>query len=202
MILKINADSGEVVHKKFDYVKKGDVLISGLIHNKEKITSKVCARGNVYGEIWYKVSLTYPKNYYEENITGNTKKTLELIWLNKKYHLNKVYTTYKREPIKLVSLNILPFSINITKYLETEIIKKNYTLQNIDKYALLDTELKLKRRLAKDDIILSKKVLKKYEKNSKISIEVFFKVQENITDTENIEDIDIEKINEENEKKE
>ena len=47
--------------------------------------------------------------------------------------------------------------------------------------------------------MISKKILKKYEKDSKIIVEVFFRVKEDITDTVSIEDINIE---EENQKEE
>ena len=43
MITSIFASSGEVVKKKYDYVKKGDILISGFIYNKELIKEKRCA---------------------------------------------------------------------------------------------------------------------------------------------------------------
>ena len=42
MILEIHAEEGEVKKKKLDYVKRGDVIISGLIYNKEDIVSKFC----------------------------------------------------------------------------------------------------------------------------------------------------------------
>ena len=52
MILEINAEAGEVVKKKLDYVKKGEIIISGVIHNKEDIKAMRCAKGVVYGEVW------------------------------------------------------------------------------------------------------------------------------------------------------
>lgn len=45
---------------------------------------------------------------------------------------------------------------------------------------------KLEDRLDEQSMILSKKVLKKALKNSKIIVEIFFKVRENITDYKKI----------------
>lgn len=45
---------------------------------------------------------------------------------------------------------------------------------------------KLEDRLDEQSMILSKKVLKKTLKNSKIIVEIFFKVRENITDYKKI----------------
>lgn len=195
MILSIEASAGEIVKKKLDYVKKGDIIISGLIYNKETITNKKCATGKVFGEVWYKVTLELPKNYREENVTGKEKTQLELIWLNNNYTLFSNYKTYKKKTTSIIKSAILPFSINITKYLETKVIEENYDLENIDKKALSIATKKLNTKLGEEDTIISKKVLKKYEKNSKIVVEVFFKVKEDITDTESIEDINIEEEN-------
>ena len=132
MILDIDAYSGEVVKKRLDYVSKGDVIISGLIHNKEKIVKKKCALGKVYGEVWYNVEVELPI----------------------KYKLN----TINKKAIKIA-----------------------------------DNKMKGKN-------ILSKKVLKKYQKNSKIIVDIFYKVKEDITDTESITNIDINIENNKNSK--
>lgn len=182
MILAIEAEEGEVVKKKLDYVKKGEVLISGIIHNKENIVKQKCATGKVYGEVWYKVFLEIPTKYREEKVTGKVKRQLELEFLNNKYTLFSKFKTYKRESFSLVSTRLLPISLNFSSYLETEVIEKNYTINNIDHDALKLAITKLNERIGNDKEILGKKVLKKYQKNSKIIIEVFFKVKEDITD--------------------
>ena len=132
MILDIDAYSGEVVKKRLDYVSKGDVIISGLIHNKEKIVKKKCALGKVYGEVWYNVEVELP-------------------------------------------------------------IK--YKLNTINKKAIKIADNKMKGKY-----IISKKVLKKCQKNSKIIVDIFYKVKEDITDTESINNIDINIENNKNSK--
>lgn len=182
MILSIEAEEGEIVKKKLDYVKKGDVLISGIIHNKEDIVKQKCAIGKVYGEVWYKVFLEMPIKYREENVTGKVKRQLELEFLGNKYTLFSKFKTYKRESFSLVDLMILPIRINFSSYLETNVIEKNYTLDNVVDDALVIATTKLNNKIGSDSEIVGKKVLKKYQKNSKIIVEVFFKVKEDITD--------------------
>ena len=63
MILQIQASSGEIKVSKNDYVKKGDILISGFITKDEEIKKKVKAVGTVYWEVWYKAEITLPKVY-------------------------------------------------------------------------------------------------------------------------------------------
>ncbi len=186
MILEILADQGEVVTKKLDYVKKGDILISGVIHNKEDIVSKRCAEGKVFGEVWYQVHLEVPKRYEEVNVTGREKKQLEIEVLNKRYTLFNNFKTYKREEFSLIKSNLLPFSINYTKYLETNVKTYNYSIRDINSIALDMAQDKLLNKLGDEDTIISKKVLKKEEKESKILVDVFVKVKEDITDYKDI----------------
>lgn len=186
MILEILADQGEVVTKKLDYVKKGDILISGVIHNKEDIVSKRCAEGKVFGEVWYRVHLEVPKRYKEVNVTGREKRQLEIEALNKRYTLFNNFKTYKRKEFSIIKSNLLPFSINYTKYLETNVKTYNYSIRDINSIALDMAQGKLLNKLGGEDTIISKKVLKKEEKESKILVDVFVKVKEDITDYKDI----------------
>ncbi len=186
MILEILAEQGEVVTKKLDYVKKGDILISGVIHNKEDIVSKRCAEGKVFGEVWYQVHLEVPKRYEEVNVTGREKKQLEIEILDKRYTLFNNFKTYKREEFSIIKSNLLPFSINYTKYLETNVKTFNYSIRDINSIALDMAQNKLLNKLGDEDTIISKKVLKKEEKESKILVDVFVKVKEDITDYKDI----------------
>ena len=81
---------------------------------------------------------------------------------------------------------LLPIGINFSKYYETSETRKKFNLNNcLDKVYEIAIE-KLKLKISKDDVILSKKVLKKELKNSKIIVEVFFKVKEDITSFKDI----------------
>ena len=199
MILEIHAEEGEVKKKKLDYVKRGDVIISGLIYNKEDIVSKRCARGQVFGEVWYQVTLEIPKHYHEEKVTGKKKRKLEVQFLNTTYHLFSHYDTYQKKSKVLLKSRLLPIQFLFSTYLETEVIDEKYTLDSIDSKAYSLALEKLSQQLSKDDEVISKKILKKYEKDSKIIVEVFFRVKEDITDTVSIENVD---INKENQKEE
>ena len=196
MILRISATSGEVVKKKFDYVQKGDVLISGFITKDEKIVSKTKAIGSVFGEVWYQVQVDLPKAYKVVNKTGKSKKRLELTIFDKNIFLfdfNK-YKTYQVEKKELLRNNILPVSLNYATIYETNEISKNYDITNVSNEAIKLASNKLKQKLGPKDKIISKKVLKKTERDSRIIVDVFFKVEEDITEEESIENIKIEDI--------
>lgn len=196
MITKIIATHGEVVKKRYDYVKKGDVLISGFIKRDDKIVSKTKAEGIVLGEVWYQVKVDLPKKYQVVHKTGKKKKKMEIKLFQNHFYLFDFspYKTYKVKRKTLIKDNIFPISIHYATIYETHEIFKNYDHDNAEKEAIEIASRKLSDRFGKKDRIISKKVLKKTEKNSRIIVDVFFKVEEDIQETENIENIKIEDI--------
>lgn len=195
MILQIQASSGEIKVSKNDYVKKGDILISGFITKDEEIKKMVKAVGTVYGEVWYQAEITLPKVYKEIKYTKNSKKRFQVKFLSHDFLLFdfKPYKTYESSNITLLENRLLPMSFNYSKVKETKEITKRYTGKKGESEALKLAEKNLKKKLSVNDSIISKKVLKKTEKDSKIIIDIFFKVKEDITDTVNIDNIDITK---------
>ena len=192
-ITRIEADYGEVTTKKNDIVDKGDTLISGLIKNKEEIKTKVAARGKVYAEVWYQVNLNLPTIYQEEIKTGNKKNTLEIIFLDKNIFISELFkynNSISKETV-LYNNPLIPFRISFTKKEEIKLKQVAYqedkTLKKIKKLAVD----KLKQRIGNDIKILSINVLKKKTSADKIEVELFFKVEEDITSYESLENIDI-----------
>ncbi len=178
MIRSITSSSGEVVKKKYDYVKKGDILISGIIHNKEDVVSLRCSDGVVLGEVWYKVDLEVPKDYYEEKFTGKKNSRLEFVFLNSSF---SKYKSYSVKRIGIFNNKLFDIGLFFSTYLETNIIHNTYDMSTSDDVFLNIGVRRLKDKLG-DISVLSKKVLKKEEKKSKIIVEVFIKVEEDITD--------------------
>lgn len=192
-ITRIEADYGEVTTKKNDVVDKGDTLISGLIKNKEEIKTKVAARGKVYAEVWYQVNLNLPTLYQEEIKTGNKKNTLEIIFLDKNIFISELFkynNSISKETV-LYNNPLILFRISFTKKEEIKLKQVAYqedkTLKKIKKLAVD----KLKQRIGNDIKILAINVLKKKASADKIEVELFFKVEEDITSYESLENIDI-----------
>jgi len=195
LIKEIHADAGEVVKKKNDYVTKGETIISGLIHNKEKVVSKRCTIGKIYGEVWYKVKVKVPKKYEEKKITKEKNYGLSFTFLKKSYDFLNKFPTYQKIEYNIVDSKIIPIKFGLAKYTKTQEKTKNYTIATVDSKAIELAENKIKKQLKKDESIISKKVLKKQENNSRIEVEVFFKVKENITEYFDITNLNIEEMN-------
>lgn len=196
LITKIEAESGEVVTKKNAYVKKGDTLISGLIRNNGNIVSKVRAEGRVYAEIWYKVALSLPLTYHEEMKTGNNKNVLEISFLSDDIAITD-FSKYKhsKDTKKILYKHpLLPISINLTKKEEVKTTDIDFSENYEENIKPLAVE-KLKNKLGNDIKILSEKVLKREENTDRIDIEIFFKVEEDITSYKSLKDFNIEEEN-------
>lgn len=188
IILKIDATRGSIVKKLNDYVKKGEVIVTGEITHKDSVVDLVHADATIYGETWYNVHVSYPIAYYEKTYTGNKKKRLSLTLFNKKFNLfdNKKYQDEEIMETKLLYHKFLPVKISLESVREVVLIDDLYTTEEAINLAILEAREKILKTLPNDSKILSQKKLKIIVNNSTIDIDVFFKVYENITATEEI----------------
>ena len=197
IITKITSENGEIVKKINDYVIPGDVLISGIIYNKEKAVDKKCAIGNVYGETWYKIKITFNNKYKNIEETNNIKKGFAITFFKINYIFFNNFSNYKIKEYNIIDSKILPIKISFTNYQELIVKNNKNTISNIDKKALEIAENNIKNKLDKDEKILTKKVLKKTLKNSKIEVDVFISTEENITAYQDITVLNIDELNKE-----
>ena len=188
IIKKMNVSSGDIVKNINDYVKKGDVIVSSNIMLYDNLKTKVSAKGNIYGEVWYKVHIEYPLNYYEEKETGK-KKTIYNIKFMDRYIGIKGFENKKIEDIPIIKSDIIPISINKQIQREIEIIdyKLGYTEALLK--AHLEARKKIMDSLGENEYIIDEKDLKYEPKDSKIVLDIFYTVYESIG--ESIGDIDV-----------
>lgn len=188
IIKKIVSSNGEIIARKDQYVKKGDILVSGIIHNKEEVVGTVRANGTIYAETWYTVTVELPYHYHDEKKTNKKQKLLQIKWfskINNFFQFNK----YKNSSIKtLYQLKnpLLPISLNIVEENEVEIIDHVYTKDNAIIEASNLAKKQLKEKIGDNIEILYEKNLKITEENSKIVIVMFYKICEDITDYQDV----------------
>lgn len=182
IIMKIVAEKGEVVKKINDYVKEGDIIISGSIYRNGEVIDNVSAEGDVYAEVWYQVKVEMPVSYKEEKITGNNKNVVNMKFLSFDFNLFD-FDKYKDKKIEskvLFSDFFNMFSISYNKEIELEIKDE---VNNIisEEFAFKLARKKIEENLDDDEYIISQKKLKTVVNNSTIMTEIFFKVYENIS---------------------
>lgn len=191
IIKTIIADNGVVVKNVNDYVKKGDVIVSGSIYLNESLKSVISANAKVYGEVWYKTNVEIPFIYYEENYTSNINKVLTLKFLNKRFELFNFhkYENKKIEEMNIVKHLFLPISFVLETQREIKKTDKIYTIDEAIDIAKQKSIDAINSKLNDKEYIISSKNLKVEIKESKIILEMFFSVYEDITDYRVIEDI-------------
>lgn len=182
IIMKIVAENGEVVKKINDYVKEGDIIISGNIYKNDDVMDNVSASGDVYAEVWYTVKVEMPISYKEESVTGNSKNVLNVKFLNNEVNLFdfKPYKNKKTNNFLLFKDFYGMFSINYNEEIELNVRDE---VNNIisEEFAFKLAREKIMEKLSKEEYIISQKKLKTVINNSTIVTEVFFKVYENIS---------------------
>ena len=179
-IKKIYSRKGEVLKNIDDYVKKGDIIISGNIFRNDKVVDRVKANGKVYAEVWYIVKLN--DKLIHQEITPKAVGKQKLI-----LKVNKKEIAFLTIPKKVITENKKNFFKNdiFSLYLKQE---KNYQKETTkykenDLTDILNKRAKnaINKNLKRDEYIIKQKTLKKYIKNGKMYIEVFFKTYEDIS---------------------
>lgn len=184
IVMKIDASKGEVVTKINDYVKKGDVLISGAIKKGDDIKNKVAATGEVYAEVWYRSTVNMPYYYKEEVLTGNKRNTIKVNVIDKDLlgflKLNK-YKTSNDDNIFVLKNRLLPIQFKLVKEKETIVNEKLYSYEDAIIEAKKRSYNKIKNGLGKNERILKQRVLEASENENYATVIIFYKVYENIT---------------------
>jgi len=181
VILSIEAESGEVLKKVNDYVQAGDIIVGGAIHKNEEVKDYVRAKGKVFAQTWYMVTVEVPPYYKESSKTGNTKHALTISCLDKEVRLFSSFKTYQKDEIFSFGSNLFPCGVSFDLESETEEVDILYTHDLAIEKAYQLARTRLLATLGKEDEIIYEKGLKNYEKNSKMVVEIFFKVKEDIT---------------------
>ncbi len=182
VIKKIIALSGEKKCEIDNFVSKGDTIIKGSITKPNNEIILTHASGLVYAEVWYQISVEYPYQYKEEILTGNKKNIYYLKFINKRLELFnfKKYKNFQKEPKILLYNNIIPISLVKEKQYEVNIIDEIYTTEEVINKAITLAETRLMSSNKKIDKIDKVSIIKKEEYGSKIKLDLFISVIEEI----------------------
>lgn len=130
VIESIVTRSGTPLVKKGNEVKKGDVLISGIIYIYNEFdelleTGFVSADGDVKALTKHEYEETFPLQYYEKEYTDRTKKAYQpylgkraIPFFSPKVSYENFDTVEKQHVLKIGPSFYLPFSVTVTTYQE------------------------------------------------------------------------------------
>ena len=198
LIYSLDVSSGQIIKNRFDYVKKGDVIVSGYIYLNEEIKNTVKATGKVYGEVWYRVTVKETLNKVVKNKTGNSKNTFIFKFLNKDYQMfnfNK-YKNYKKKNIFVLKNKLLPISFGFEKQEQLDVKVENKTYKEALDNAIKSAKSKLMKGFDENEFIKDYKILNRTTKKDCLEVEMFFSVVEDISEYKEIEEYKLEEESE------
>lgn len=186
MITKVINHKGMTLKNIDQYVRKGDIIVSGNILVDNEVKGTVCATGSAYGEVWYTIHISVPLSYEEKSYTGKVRYN----WMVE--HKNNPYVIFKsRVGKKEVENNkigsLWGISLFLQKEKEYQSIMKEYTEEEALQKALELSKEKLSLKLRNDEHILTQKVLKKSTNDSTMEVDIFASVEENIGEMQEFE---------------
>lgn len=178
-----------------DFVKKGDILVSGILEEenedeqeesetKDIITS---AEGKVYANTWYEVNVASSLYHQSEKLTGEkmTKYYLDLngwqmpIWGFKNIPYEAVLEESEKRPLHLLKWE-LPISIHERTIYDTESLEQIRTEEEAKNDAIDHVKNDLKTKLGPDAEIIKYYVLHETVDSGKVKLNLYISVLENI----------------------
>ena len=163
-ITKIISTKGVNLVRSGEYVKKGDVLISGEIKLYEEVKGDTLATGYVYGNVWYNVEISIPKEENKKEYTGKSRFNINI---NDKIFFKNKYKYFSQENIREIKI----LGLKIKFYKEKEYGYKKHILSDEEVENLVND--KIKEKFSNIGTISSQKVLKKEINDSTIDYRVF-----------------------------
>jgi similar to stage IV sporulation protein len=186
IIVNMYIENGQKVVDINDHVEPGQLLVSGAFGQEDK-PELVAAKGEVWGETWYKshVELPLVTNFKVYNGKEKEKHFLlfgnfELpVWGFGKPEFKKYETEENVHKIHLLKWE-LPISYLNKTIREREEFQRTYSNKEAQQIAIDLAKKQIKGRLDEDAIIKDEKILHKANKNGKVILDIHFKIIENI----------------------
>lgn len=179
-------EQGQPRIKVNDFVKPGQILVSGII-GKEGRTQIIPAKGKVFGEIWYKSHIVVPLETTFNVFTGRylTKYSLELynikvpIWGFDKIEYAKYKVENIDKQIKFLKWN-LPVVYRKQVIREEEEHIRKYDERTAISIAKKTSRNDLKAKLDEEAVIKGENVLHQAVDNGKVKLMIHYQVIEDI----------------------
>ncbi|WP_026692856.1 sporulation protein YqfD [Peribacillus kribbensis] len=169
-----------------DYVKKGQLLVSGTIGNPEH-PRIVAADGEVWGETWYKSKVEVPLITKFSVFNGNEKVKHYIkiggfsipVWNFKKITYKHYEKEMSERPLKFLKWE-LPIVYKTSTFRAKEEVTRKYTVPQAVLKAKDMGKKDLRKLLPEDSKIVGEEVLHQEEESGKVKLSLHYKVIENI----------------------
>ncbi|WP_106768357.1 sporulation protein YqfD [Paenibacillus faecalis] len=167
-------------------VKKGDILISGIIGDEE-YSQSVVAKGEVRGLVWHEYDIEVPLVRKQKIYTGESSKKSYLVLGNRAIQLwgygdepfDKHETLTLYDPLTWRS-RTLPIGWMTEKVMEVSESSQTVTVEEAKKEGLESAFRDIQAKYGADSRLVSQKILHDKKENGKVYMKVLFEVEETI----------------------
>ncbi|MEK4359178.1 sporulation protein YqfD [Paenibacillus sp. FSL M7-1455] len=189
VITSIYAEQGRPLVQKNTRVKKGQVLISGILGDGEARSQVVVAKGEVKGLVWHEYQLEVPLVQKRKIYTGERKDKSYLVLGNRAIQLwgygkepfAKSETLTERDPLTWRSI-ALPIGWMTEKVMEVTETQETLQPEEAKKLGLEAAIRDILAKYGNDSQIISQKILHEKRENGKVYMKVLFEVEEKIAE--------------------
>jgi similar to stage IV sporulation protein len=186
IVTKIIAQKGNPMVKAHAYVRKGDVLISGLI-GSEPNQQTVVAKGSVVGEVWYTSQIEVPLVIKNNTYTGESTHRFYLVFGSRALQVTgyrqKEFQAFTKQSVRK-SLHLRNWSVPIgwiqETRLESQILLEKQSYEEAIRVGMERAQASILRETEPDSRILAQKILHERLDNGKVYIEAHFEVEQSI----------------------
>lgn len=187
VITYIIAEQGKPLVRKNTRVKKGDVLISGII-GSEAHSQIVIAQGTVKGLVWYEYEVSAPLVQKYRVLTGERQSRSYIVLGDRALQISG----FKQEPYEksetttttdMLSIGKYTLPIGKMKELEQEATfeERKLTVEEAKAESLEQARLRVLAKAGKEAEIVSEIVLHEATDNGKVVMKVLYEVNQSIT---------------------
>lgn len=188
VITEIYAEQGRPVVSRNTRVKKGDILISGMIGD-EQHAQMVVAKGEVKGMVWHEYEIEIPLVQHRKSYTGNSYDKLYLVLGNRAIQMwgygQKPYAAYEtvteHNPLTWRDLR-LPVGWMTERVMESQ--KATHVVSETEAKisGIEHAKKQILAKYGKGTEILGQKILHEKRENGKVYMKVLFEVEQYITE--------------------
>ncbi|MFP7310490.1 sporulation protein YqfD [Bacillus safensis] len=188
VITRMYVEKGEPLAAVDEHVKKGQMLVSGLIGSEDQ-QKTVGAKAKIYGETWYRSEVSVPLRTSFDVFTGKMKTKHKLSAFGgslpfwgfsfKKDDFKHPKTETEVHPLHFLNMQ-LPFSYEKEITRESEKINREYTNKEAVQAGIKMGKKELEEKLGQTGEVKSEKVLHETTGNGKVKLIILYQVIEDI----------------------
>jgi len=192
LVTSILAEKGRPLVKANTYVRKGDVLISGIIGDGENLQT-VVASGEVKGLVWYNPTVEIPLVQSYKTYTGEAFQRQYVVFGNRalqltgygKQSFDQFETIPERKTLQWRNY-VLPIGWLKERVMEVREQERTIEPEEARKLGLEQAKREIVAVAGKDAKVIGEKILHEKTENGKVYMEVLLEVEESITEEQPI----------------